>query len=64
MIRNDGNQPNIMTNDEYDQILEKSKEFLAAKKGLGPYVSFGLSNIHDKLTLAIGYYLTTFLNLL
>ena len=43
-----------MTNEEYDLILEKSKEFLAAKKGLGPYIGFGLSYIQGTLTMAIG----------
>ena len=40
--------------EEYDQILKNSKEFQAAQKGLGPYVGFGLSNLHKRLTIAIG----------
>ena len=44
---------NIET-EEYDHTLKKSKEFLAAEKGLGPYVEFGLSKIHGILSIAIG----------
>ena len=40
--------------EEYDRVLEKSKEFLVAQAGLGPYVGFGLSKLHGKLTIAIG----------
>ena len=43
-----------MQTDEYDKILGKSKEFLAAEEGVGPYVGFGLSNVHGTLTIAIG----------
>ena len=58
MIRNDGKQqksigPDI-NNRKYDQILEKSNEYLAAKEGLGPYIGFGLSNVQGTLTMAIG----------
>ena len=58
LIRNDGKQqksigPDI-ENEEYDKILAKSKEFLAAKKGFGPYIGFGLSEVHGNLTMAIG----------
>ena len=48
--------------DVYDKILKKSTEFLAAQKSLGPYIRFGLSNLHGYLTLAIGKYLCDFLN--
>ena len=58
MVRDDGNKRNIigpdMNTEKYDRILEKSQEFLAAEKGLGPYVEFGLSNVHRALTIAIG----------
>ena len=43
-----------MDDDKYDRILAKSHEFLAAKKRLGPYIGFGLSDIHGSLTIAIG----------
>ena len=39
---------------EYDRILEKSKEFLAALQGFGPFIGFGLSDIHQTLTIVIG----------
>ena len=42
-----------METEEYDQILGKSRDFLAAKAGLGPYVGFGLSEVHGTLTIAI-----------
>ena len=54
VIRNDENQQMIYTNEEYDQILEKSNEYLAATHGLGPYIGFGLSYIQKTLTIAIG----------
>ena len=58
VVRDDGNQQNFDNLDtepaEYDRILEKSMEFLAAEKGLGPYVEFGLTNVHGTLTAAIG----------
>ena len=54
----DENQQIIMSPDikteKYDRILKKSKEFMAAGYGLGPYVGFGLSNLHGILTIAIG----------
>ena len=43
-----------MNNKDYDRILVHSKEFWAAKKGLGPYTGFGLSDINGTLTIAIG----------
>ena len=43
-----------MKNEEYDRILKKSKEYRAAELGLGPYVGFGLSDIHGTLTMVIG----------
>ena len=44
----------VMTWTRYDRIMEKSNEYLAAEWGLGPYVRFGLSDIHGTLTMAIG----------
>ena len=50
--------PNIIgeciNTDEYDRIVEKSREYVVARLGLGPYVGFGLSNVHGTLTMAIG----------
>lgn len=43
-----------MDTEEYDRNLDKSKEFWVAKEGLGPYVEFGLSDVHGALTIAIG----------
>ena len=43
-----------MAREEYDRIMRNSKEFLAAEKELGPYVNFGLSDVHGILTIAIG----------
>ena len=43
-----------MEHEEYDRIMKQSKEYLAAELGLGPYVGFGLSDIHGTLTVAIG----------
>ena len=43
-----------MESEDYDRILAKSSEFLAAQMGLGPYVAFGLSYIHGTLTKATG----------
>ena len=40
--------------EEYDRIMKQSKEYLAAQFGLGPYVGFGLSDIHGSLTMVIG----------
>ena len=63
IIRDGGNTRNItcanMQTDEYDKIMGKSKEFLAAEEGVGPYVAFGLSNVHGTLTIAIGCLLYT-----
>ena len=53
-----------MKSEEYDKILKKSKEFLAAEKGLGPYVGFGLSEIHGKPTIAIGEWSPEFVELI
>ena len=46
-----------MDSEEYDRIMKGSKEYRAAEKGLGPYVGFGLSDIHGTLTIAIGKWL-------
>ena len=58
VVRDGENEGNIIRPDiepkEYDQNLKKSQEFLAAEKGLGPYVGFGLSDVHGTLTMAIG----------
>ena len=43
-----------MENEEYDRIMNECNEFQVAEKGLGPYVGFGLSNLHGILTIAIG----------
>ena len=43
-----------LNNEVYDRFLHESKEFLVAEMGLGPYVGFGISNLHGNLTIAIG----------
>ena len=42
--------------EEYGRTLKKSPEFLAAEIGLGPYIGFGLSDVHGTLTIAMGLY--------
>ena len=47
---------------EYERILARSQEYRVARKGLGPYVGFGLSDLNGTLTMAIGKIVLKILN--